>query len=129
MKQIAKQIYQTSASYLPTPFQVQYYGMPNGKIWFIFSRFCKSEVGNAGIEFVFAQHKEFYFDYEKETVLKPGNLMHPTAVFPELVDKPELQYEEIKVSRDIKTYAEALNLVNNEASEMSNIRQIIPFAS
>jgi hypothetical protein len=129
MKQIAKPIYQTSASYLSTPFQVQYYGLPNGKIWFIFSRFYKSELGNAGVEFVFALHKEFYFDYENETVLKPGNLLHPTAVFPELVDKPGLEYEEIKVARDINTYAEALNLLNTEASEMSNIRQIIHFAS
>ena len=126
MKQIAKPIHVASVSYLPTPFQVQYFGLPNGKIYFIFSRYYKTTSGHSDIEFVFAIHNEFFFDYEKELVLQHGNLLHPKVVFPELVDKPELNFEEIKVARDIRSYAEALVLLNNEAEEMSNVRQIIP---
>ena len=128
MKRLAKPIHVANASYLPTPFHVEYLGMPNGKIYIIFSRYHKTEKGHSGIEFVFAVHKEYIFDYEKEIVIKPGNSLHPQVIFPELVDKPDLQLEEIKIERNIRSYAEALKLLNQEAEDMDNIRQIIPNA-
>lgn len=69
MKSFARLVYQTYTTYLPTVFQAQYYGMPNGKIYLVFSRFYKRAFDKSGLEFVFAEHNDYSYDYEKDTIL------------------------------------------------------------
>ena len=117
MQSIAKLIHKTYASYLPTAFPAHYYGMPNGKIYVVFSRFYEIKFGGSGLEFVFAIHKEFKFDYEKEIIIPKTKIRIKTPVFAEWLDKPDLKINVVKVCRDLNSYGEAINLLNKEAQE------------
>ena len=117
MQSIAKLIHRTYASYLPTAFPAHYYGMPNGKIYVVFSRFYEIKFGGSGLEFVFAIHKEFKYDYEKDIIIPKKKFKIKTPVFAELLDKPDLKINVVKVCRDLNSYGEAINLLNKEAYE------------
>jgi hypothetical protein len=117
MQSIAKLIHRTYASYLPTAFPAHYYGMPNGKIYVVFSRFYEIKFGGSGLEFVFAIHKEFKYDYEKDIIIPKKKFSIKTPVFAELLDKPDLKINVVKVCRDLNSYGEAINLLNKEAQE------------
>ena len=117
MQSIAKLIHRTYASYLPTAFPAHYYGMPNGKIYVVFSRFYEIKFGGSGLEFVFAIHKEFKYDYEKDIIIPKKKFNIKTPVFAELLDKPDLKINVVKVCRDLNSYGEAINLLNKEAYE------------
>jgi len=115
MQNLAKLIYKTYASYLPTAFPAHYYGMPDGSIFVIFSRFYEIRFGGSGLEFVFAVHKEFKYDYEKEIVFPWEKLSIKTPVFAEQVDKPDSKINIVKIFRGLNSYGEAINLLNQEA--------------
>lgn len=117
MQSIAKLIHRTYASYLPTAFPAHYYGMPNGKIYVVFSRFYEIKFGGSGLEFVFAIHKEFKYNYEKDIIIPKKKFNIKTPVFAELLDKPDLKINVVKVCRDLNSYGEAINLLNKEAYE------------
>ena len=118
MKSIAKLVYQTYVTYLPTAFHAQYYGMPNGKIYMVFSRFYKVAFGKSGMEFVFAEHGDFSFDYEKDTIIPCDNQQKQSPVFAEDVDNPSSKFNIFSISRKLKSYGEAQCFINREAKKM-----------
>uniref|UniRef100_UPI0032170CD7 hypothetical protein n=1 Tax=uncultured Draconibacterium sp. TaxID=1573823 RepID=UPI0032170CD7 len=121
MKTFAKLVHETYVSYLPTAFPAHYYGMPNGKIYVVFSRFYKTDYGKTGLEFVFAEHKDFMFDYETETIFPSSNTNKQTSVFAEQVDHPHCRYNIFSVSRELNSYGEARLFLNHEALKMRNL--------
>lgn len=121
MKTLAKLVHKTSASYLPTAFPAHYYGMPNGKILLVFSRFYEVAFGKSGLEFVFAEHKDFSYDYEKETILPAQRRRKKATVFAEQVDYPRAKINVLSVSRELRSYGEAQVFLNNEASKMKQM--------
>ena len=125
MQNLAKLIHKTYASYLPTAFPAHYYGMPNGYIYVIFSRFYEIKFGGSGLEFVFAVHKEFKYDYEKEIVLLQEKLNIKTPVFAEQVDKPDPKINIVKICRGLNSYGEAINFLNNEAQIINGLHEIV----
>lgn len=114
----AKLIHKTHTTFLPTPFPVHYYGMPNGMIYLVFSRFYEADFGKTGLEFIFAVHKEFYYDYEKEELNAVHNEFYRTPVYSELIDKPEPKIKTEKIYRTLNSYGEALALLNEKALQM-----------
>ena len=120
MKSLAKFIYQTYATYLPTVFPAQYYGMPNGKIYLVFSRFYKVAFEKSGLEFVFAEHQDYSFDYISETILPSNKSQKRTRVFAEQVDTPKTKFNIFSTSRELRSYGEALAFLNREASKMNS---------
>ncbi len=118
MKPLAKLIHKTYMSYLPTAFPAHFYGMPNGKVYLIYSRFYDIKFGESGLEFVFAMHKEFSYDYEKEKILPSNKIRIKSPVFAELIDKPDPKIHILKINRSINSYGEALNYLNDEAQKM-----------
>jgi hypothetical protein len=120
MKNVAKLIHQTYVSYLPTAFPAHYYGMPNGKIYLVFSRFYEVDYGKTGLEFVFAEHKDFSFDYETDTILALGQQQNQSPVFAEHIDNPNTQYIIFTINRDLNSYGEARIFLNHEALKMKN---------
>lgn len=118
MKPLAKLIHRTYASYLPTAFPAHYYGMPNGKIFLVFSRFYDEAFGKSGLEFVFAEHKDFSYDYEKETIMSSRRKLTKSPVFAEQVDYPRAKINVLSIRRELKSYGEAQIFLNNEASKM-----------
>jgi hypothetical protein len=125
MQNLAKLIHQTYASYLPTAFPAHYYGMPNGNIYVIFSRFYEIRFGESGLEFVFAVHKEFKYDYEKEIVMSQEKLNIKTPVFAEQVDKPNSKINVVKICRGLNSYGEAINLLNHEAQIINGLCETV----
>jgi len=122
MQTLAKLIHRTYASYLPTAFPAHYYGMPNGRIYVIFSRFYEIKFGGSGLEFVFAVHKEFKYDYEKEIIIPKKKFQLKTPVFAESVDKPNSKINIIKICRGLNSYGEAINLLNSEAQKKYQLK-------
>ena len=122
MQTLAKLIHRTYASYLPTAFPAHYYGMPNGRIYVIYSRFYEIRFGGSGLEFVFAVHKEFKYDYEKEIIIPKKNFMIKMPVFAEQVDKPDLKFNIVKICRGLNSYGEAIKLLNAEAQEIYSLK-------
>lgn len=118
MESIAKLVYQTYASYLPTSFSAHYYGMPNGKIYLVFSRFYRAAFGKSGLEFVFAEHNDFTFDYEKETIVPYGSKHKQSCIFAENVDNPNSKFNILSISRKLRSYGEAETFLNRKAQQM-----------
>jgi elongation factor P hydroxylase len=114
----AKLIHKTHTTYLPTPFPVHYYGMPDGRIYLVFSRFYEVDYGETGLEFIFAVHKEFSFDYEKEELNAVSNEFYRTPIYSEMIDKPEPKIKTIKIYRNLNSYGEAQALLNKKAIKM-----------
>ncbi len=118
MESLAKLIHKTYMSYLPTAFPAHFYGMPNGKVYLIYSRFYDIKFGESGLEFVFAIHKEFSYDYEKERIISSNINRIESPIFAESIDKPRPKIKILKINRGINSYGEALNFLNEEAQKM-----------
>jgi hypothetical protein len=55
--------------YFPTPYPAYYYGMPDNKVYVIYSNHYENPGLKVGFEFVIAVLEEFSYNYEKETLL------------------------------------------------------------
>ena len=117
MEYYARIIHKTHISYLPTNFPVQFYGMPDGKVFLIYARRCEV---NPGSEFIFAEHKEFFYDYANSQLMYLKQGKSENAINNDMIDKPNPLYSIVKVSRNIKSYSEAFNELNSIALEIIN---------
>ena len=111
MKCLAKLIHQSNMTYIPTKLPVRFYGMPDGKVYMVYARFCKKAPDKTDLEFVLAEHEEFFYDYEKNALIPKIATRYP--VYSEMVDKPNPKFNIIKVSQDVKSYSEALDLLHS----------------
>src|SRR5690606_2462214 len=110
-----KLIHRSNISYFPSKMPVQFYGLPDGKVYLVYARFYEVEFDRTYLEFVFASHKEFSYDYEKEQLIPHDKSLSKFPVYNELVDKPEPKIEIIKTFRNINSYAEAYDHLNRKA--------------
>lgn len=119
MEPIGKLIYKTQVSNLPTSLPVYFYGLPDGKVYLIYSRFYAVNFSNSDLEFVLAVHKEFNFDYEKEELYSVvlNDIIPPT--FYKIVDKPDLKIKIIKVYRNLNSYSDATEKLFKKALKNS----------
>ena len=117
MESKARLIHRTYLTYLPTTLPVNFYGLPDGKVYIIYSRFYEINFNNSGLEFVFAVHEEFLFDYKNEKLLTVTPLGQPINAV--LVDKPEPKIKILKVYRNVNTYSQAQKLLNEIAHKMN----------
>lgn len=118
MKPLAKLIHQTPASYLPTAFPAHYYGMPNGKIYLVFSRFYELAFGQSGIEFVFAEHHDFSYNYETDEIISTQKPNLKLKIYNEEVDHPNLKINIFTTKRNLQSYGQAQAFLNEEAMRM-----------
>jgi hypothetical protein len=122
MEQVAKLIHKTDMTYLPTAFPAHFYGMPDGKIYIVFSRFYKVNFSETGLEFIFAEHKEFAYDYELEKILPSKKGFRKIPIFAETIDKPNPEIKILKIDRSLNSYGEAFIYLNSTAQEMKKPR-------
>lgn len=106
MEPVARLIYKTNMSYLPTSLPVSFYGAPDGKVYIIYSRFYEINYGRSGREFVLAVQQEFFYDYETGKLYLVPGAKKEYPIFPEMVDKPHPLIKILKVYRKFKSYAE-----------------------
>jgi len=126
MKSLAKLIHNASVSYLPTKFPVHYYGLPDGKVYLIFARFYKSGTGKTGVEYVFAEHREFLYDYDNSKLVSVNEDNKNTELYNESIDKPNPKIKIQKIYKRINSFAEARKKLNEDASKIqtSNVIKI-----
>jgi hypothetical protein len=110
MQTTAKFIHRATPSYLPIAFPAVFY-----EIGF----------GNTGLEYVFAVHNEFKFDYEKEIIIPKGKLRFNTPIFAEQVDFPDSKINIVKICRGLNSYNEAINLLNTKEPEIYNLNEVV----
>lgn len=107
MEPLGKLIYKTQSSNLPTSLPVYFYGLPDGKVYLIYSRFYEVNFNKTDLEFVLAVHKEFTFDFEKEEL---HSVVLNDIISPELykiVDKTDSKIKILKVYRNLNSYSDA----------------------
>lgn len=130
MENFAKLIHKSHITYLPTNLPVQFYGLPDGKVYVIYARFYEIKYQRSGVEYVTAEHLEFSFDYEQGKLLIHGTPDPKKPVYAELVDKPNPKIKILKVNREFNSFAEAYIQLNNKAKAQFHKRpkdiQIIP---
>ncbi|MCK3685682.1 hypothetical protein [Maribellus sp. YY47] len=117
MKTVAKLIHQSNMTYIPTNLPVKFFGLPDGKVYLLYARFCIIRPEKTDLEFVIAEHDEFSFDYASEKLVPKAETRYP--VYREMVDKPNPVYHILDINRDVKSYAEAVALLNQKAIKMS----------
>lgn len=105
MRTVARLIHQSNMTYIPTNLPVRFYGLPDGKVYLLYARFFLSRAEKTDIEFVLAEHEEFYFDYEKDVLIPKNVSRYP--VYREMVDKPNPLFHILQVNREVKSYDEA----------------------
>lgn len=130
MEIFAKLIHKSFVSYLPTNFPVQFYGLPDGKVYIIYARFYEIKFQRSGLEFILAEHQEFSYNYEEEKLITFGNQDTKKPVYAELVDKPNPKIKILKVNREFNSFAEAFAQLNKKAKTQLEKKpddiQIIP---
>jgi hypothetical protein len=117
MKSFAKLIYRANITYFPSKLPVQFYGLPDGKVYVIFARFYEIQYDRTYLEYVIAEHKEFSYDFDNEKLIPHSNSNAP--VYNEIVDKPEPKVEIVKTYRNINSFAEAYDQLNKKARNIA----------
>lgn len=125
MEAFARLIHKSNMTYLPTKMPVQFYGLPDGKVYLIYARFFRVGFEKSGLEFVIAEHEEFFYEYEHEQLIYFDSAMNKARVYHEMVDKPAPKIRIIKVFRSIRSFAEAYDHLNKKAEKIlkNNLRE------
>jgi hypothetical protein len=118
MKTYAKLIHRSTLTYLPTKYPSHFYGLPDGKVYFIYARFYSINYDNSGLEYVMAVHKDFSYDYENERLFLGDIKENNNHLYNEMVDKPDPNFTILNVYRNINSYSEAFGILNNYAMKI-----------
>lgn len=105
-------------SYLPTQLPVQFYGLPDGKVYLIYARFYEIKFDRTHLEYVLAEHKEFSYDYEKEQLKPKFAWEKRSPVYEEMVDKPNPKIEIVNIYRNISSFREAEEMLKLKARQI-----------
>lgn len=119
MEKLVKLIYRSNMTYLPTKLPVQFYGLPDGKVYLIYARFYEIEYDRTYLEYVIAEHKEFSYDYHNEKLIPRGITKTGAPVYSETVDKPEPKFKILEIYRNVSSFAEAYNQLNKRAHQIA----------
>ncbi|MDX8340489.1 hypothetical protein SLH46_14905 [Draconibacterium sp. IB214405] len=111
MKLLSKLIHKSYMTFLPTHYPVHFYGLPDGKVYLCFARFYEMGFGKTDMEFVFARHNDFGYNYENEVLVPCTEFRAP--VYNEMVDNPDPDITILEVRRDIETYPKAVEYISD----------------
>ncbi|WP_372946986.1 hypothetical protein [Mariniphaga sp.] len=118
MEMFVKLIHQSSMTYLPSKTPVQFYGLPDGKVYLIYTRFYEVKYDRTYLEYVFAEHNEFSYDFENDKLIPHDKPKVNTPVFNESVDKPDPKINILKIYRNLSSFAQAREILNRKAQKM-----------
>lgn len=121
MQQYAKLIHKAHINFLPTRLPAHFYGLPNGNVIIIYSRFYGNPINQGSVEFVFAVHEEFGYEYQTEQLMYIDQTSD-YPVFNEMVDKPDPKFNILSVYRNIENYSQAYLKLNEDVKNiLSNL--------
>jgi hypothetical protein len=117
----AQLIYKSYMTYFHTFLPVYFYGMPNGKVYCMYARFNDSISVKSGLEFVFAEHEDFSYEYQSGKISGYGQTNISLGTFKQMVDQPEPRIRNINTNSGFQSYAEAqFFLEHNPEMRISN---------
>ncbi|WP_319228502.1 hypothetical protein [Draconibacterium orientale] len=117
MENYARLILKTNTNYLPTNLPAQFFGMPDNSVIIVYARFYSIKFEDTGLEFVFARHSEFKFDYKTGKIFYFGNKAE-FFIPDEMIDKPDPKFEILDVYRNIDSFSKAAEYLNKKAEKM-----------
>jgi hypothetical protein len=112
MKVKSRLIHQSRISNLPTSMPVNFYGFSNGNVMVVYSRCYEKYFDRSELEFVFALHEEFFYDYENHKLKFKEDVKESISLHPEMIDIPEPSIKILKVYRSINSYSQAQVALN-----------------
>ncbi len=107
-------ILKTNINFLPTCLPAHFWGMPDGKVIIVYARFYDIKLGETGVEYVFAEHKEFQFNYSEKKLIFLSSPSQEVQNY-EAVDKPDPVFVIKDVYRNINSFSEAHSILNEKA--------------
>ncbi len=114
MKSSARIIYKSYMTYFHTFMPVYFYGMPNGKIQVMYARFCDTQTNKSGLEFIFAEHEDFVYNYETDKIYFRKFIEIDRKDFMRMVDQPDQHLKVFSINDTFNSYAEAQHFLNNK---------------
>jgi hypothetical protein len=118
----AKLLYRSNMTYLPSNLPVQYYGLPDGKVHIVYGRFYDAGYGKSGVEYVFAVHREFSYNYNLEKIVPKDFSAFNFPFDNSILDNQNPKINIVNVTRNIHSLSDAFNLLNEKAIEILNNR-------
>ena len=120
MENYARLIHKSYMSYLPTKLPVQFYGLPDGKVYLIYASFYEVGFERSGIEYVIAVQEEFLYDYKNEKLINASDSKKHLTVYNEMVDKPNPKIKIQKVYRSVNSFGQAFKILTKKAQTIKN---------
>jgi hypothetical protein len=105
-------------TYFSTDMPVYFYGMPNGKIYCFYACFFEISLNQTELEFVFAVHEDFTYNYESGKIIAYGFKEIPICDYAEIINSPDQRVRIVNVSRFLKSYTDAHSFLNTKAQIM-----------
>lgn len=124
MKTKAMLLYKSYMTYFPTSLPVYFYGMPDNKIYSIYTRFYEINFNNSGLEFVFAEHEDFSINYETGQIITREYIKINLSDFMECVDRPDTRVKILKVLRNLETFGDAQLILNEMAVKIGKVLKL-----
>lgn len=116
MKSFAKLIHQSYMTYFPTRLPVQFYGLPDGKVYIVYARFYQIKNDRTDLEYVLAVHDDFSYDFETMRLIPVNSNRAP--IYNEMVDNPDPNFTILEVRRDIDSYHKAIEQLKKRAEKL-----------
>ena len=117
-------LYKSYMTYFPTSLPVYFYGMPDNKIYSIYTRFYEINFNNSGLEFVFAEHEDFSINYETGQIITREYIKINLSDFMECVDRPDTRVKILKVLRNLETFGDAQLILNEMAVKIGKVLKL-----
>jgi len=93
---------------------VYFYGMPNGKIQVMYAQFCETQANKSGLQFIFAEHEDFIYDYETEKIFFQKFIEISKKDFMHMVDQPDQRIKVFSINDAFNSYEQAQQFLNNK---------------
>ena len=118
MKVQSKLIYQSDNTCFQTFLPVYFYGMPDGKMLVVFTRFKNENPLDIMQEWIVAQHLDYYFDFSADKIFTSGNQEVDIIEFMDLADNLEQRVRPLEWFGSFYTNHEAQNYFNRNKDQM-----------
>lgn len=120
MKFKAQLIYQSTCTCFRTKLPVYFYGLSSSKMLVLYSCNKSDFAFDATLKWILAEHEDFSYDYDSNTIFTNGIEEVGVAEFMELADNLEQRIKTLATFGNFSTNSEAQQYFNLNAFNMLN---------
>jgi len=118
MKFKTQLIYKSTCTCFYTKLPVYFYGLSNGKVIVLFASNKTDFAYETSVKWILAEHDDFSYDYESNTIFTNGSEEVTLEEFMELADNLEQRIKIIAIFGSFSTNSEAQQYFNLNAYNM-----------